>query len=69
MRKQLLLLICVLVVAVQAQGPPAAETAQLPPGTADLARGWRSHSGDNPAWATPEFDDSSWQPVTLAPAG
>ncbi|MBD3166886.1 hypothetical protein GF324_09825 [bacterium] len=24
---------------------------------------WRYHTGDNPAWADPDFDDSDWQPV------
>jgi hypothetical protein len=25
---------------------------------------WRVHSGDNPAWASPNFDDSAWPQVT-----
>jgi phosphoserine phosphatase RsbU/P len=28
--------------------------------TASLVGRWRFHPGDNPAWASPEFDDSSW---------
>jgi phosphoserine phosphatase RsbU/P len=30
-----------------------------------LKHGWRFHRGDNPAYARPDFDDSSWQPVSL----
>jgi len=30
-----------------------------------LTKGWRYHSGDNPAWARPDFDDSAWD--TLNP--
>lgn len=31
----------------------------------DLAGPWRFHTGDNPAWSNPAFDDSSW-PLLLA---
>lgn len=24
---------------------------------------WQFHTGDNPAWASPSFDDSAWQPI------
>ncbi|HEY1808145.1 MAG TPA: diguanylate cyclase [Acidobacteriaceae bacterium] len=33
-------------------------------GTAPVSGPWRFHTGDNPAWAAPAFDDSSWQHVT-----
>lgn len=33
-------------------------------GTAPLRGPWRFHTGDNPAWAAPGFDDSSWQQVS-----
>src|ERR1700683_4622538 len=26
-----------------------------------LDEGWRFHSGDDPQWSSPEFDDSIWQ--------
>jgi len=29
---------------------------------------WRFHTGDDPAWARPDFDDSSWEKISLAPA-
>ncbi len=28
----------------------------------DLVDGWLVHAGDNPAYASPGFDDSSWTP-------
>ncbi len=31
----------------------------------DLAGEWRHHAGDNPRWAAPDFDDSSWAIVTM----
>jgi len=30
-----------------------------------LSHGWRYHPGDNPAWASPDFDASAWD--TLSP--
>ncbi len=29
---------------------------------------WRFHTGDDPRWADPNFDDSSWETVDLTPA-
>lgn len=28
---------------------------------------WRFHTGDDPRWATPDFDDSAWEEYVLAP--
>jgi hypothetical protein len=33
----------------------------------DLAGPWKFHIGDDPAWAQPDFDDSSWEDVDLTP--
>ena len=30
-----------------------------------LDSGWKFKAGDNPEWAKPGFDDSSWQSITL----
>ena len=60
MRKLALLLLLAL--------PAGAQTVAVtswPNGSIDLNNGWRSHSGDNSAWAQPAFDDSSWSTVTL----
>jgi len=34
-------------------------------GIIKLDSGWRFHTGDDPAWSDPNFDDSSWQKVDL----
>jgi Stage II sporulation protein E (SpoIIE) len=33
----------------------------LAKGTVDLDDGWQFHTGDDPAWASPSFDDASWK--------
>src|SRR5579875_1329608 len=32
-----------------------------------IAGPWKFHTGNNPAWASPTFDDSSWQDMNVAP--
>lgn len=34
-------------------------------GSSDLNDGWRTHAGDDPVWAQPGFDDSSWPAISL----
>ena len=34
-------------------------------GTLKINNGWRFHTGDDPAWADPGFDDSSWPKLSL----
>jgi len=34
-------------------------------GTIKLDSNWRFHTGDDPAWANPAFDDSSWDKINL----
>ena len=53
----LLLLLFAFVVSGQAQSFDLA-TGRVP--LASLDGLWRFHTGDNPAWATPSFDDSQW---------
>ena len=53
-----------------AAAPLPADTAvlridRLPSDGLLLAKGWRYHAGDDPAWARPGFDDSRWD--TLNP--
>ena len=36
-----------------------------PNGYVRLSHGWRIHRGDDPSFASPDFDDRSWQTVTL----
>ena len=35
--------------------------------TAELTGPWKFHSGDNLAWAQPDFDDSAWSTMDLTP--
>jgi hypothetical protein len=37
-------------------------------GKTDLVTGWRTHSGDNAAWAGANFDDSAWTPFSFTHA-
>ncbi len=47
-----------------AVAPPGAD-AVWPHGAMDISKGWSIRLGDDPAYATPGFDDSSWQKVDL----
>jgi hypothetical protein len=55
-----LLLALVALAAAAAQSPLEWEQ-----GVNSLNGGWRTHSGNDRAWATPGFNDSSWQVTTL----
>jgi hypothetical protein len=35
---------------------------------APLDGAWQFHTGDDPAWAAPDFDDSNWQPIHVGRA-
>jgi sigma-B regulation protein RsbU (phosphoserine phosphatase) len=35
----------------------------------DIVTGWLTHKGDDPAWSSPGFDDSSWEMVRLDDLG
>jgi len=45
---------------------PAAENPVAIRSVGDLDKPWRFHTGDDPLWADPSFDDSSWQNVSLS---
>ena len=44
---------------------PATPSPTAPAWAADLAGRWRFHPGDDPAWASPAFDDARWDVVTV----
>lgn len=46
---------------------PAQSTIVIGNATAELAGPWKFHTGDNPAWAQPAFDDSGWSAMDLTP--
>ena len=45
---------------------PAAENPAAIRSVGNLDKPWRFHTGDDPLWADPSFDDSSWQNVSLS---
>ncbi|MGH9586749.1 MAG: SpoIIE family protein phosphatase [Acidobacteriaceae bacterium] len=64
----LLLLISGLVPSAAAQAQPApAASVTLGHSIVPLYGPWKFHVGDNPQWATPNFDDSQWETVDLTP--
>jgi hypothetical protein len=52
-----------------APASPEAATAQATPGqpAVTLTGPWKFHTGDDMAWADPNFDDSAWQDYTIDP--
>jgi hypothetical protein len=40
---------------------------KLGDGTAELSGLWKFHTGDDMAWAKPDFDDSGWDTIDLTP--
>jgi hypothetical protein len=52
-----------------AQGAPAvpAQVVALGNSTVALTGPWKFHTGDNLGWADPNFDDSVWRLMDLAP--
>ncbi|MGD0910940.1 MAG: PP2C family protein-serine/threonine phosphatase, partial [Terracidiphilus sp.] len=69
----LLALACAFTVAAQSPvattaAPAASAPATLPDGVrgiVTLEGAWRFRTGDDPRWADPGFDDSSWQTISL----
>lgn len=76
------LLLCCSAGRVPAQAPPTAATPAPTPAPApgaplavtlgdsavELGGLWKFHTGDDPAWREPGFDDSSWPTLDLTPS-
>lgn len=61
-------LACIAALIVAGAAAPArADVLPIPPGveTTSLAGMWKFQPGDDPAWAEPDFDDSSWDDVEV----
>jgi hypothetical protein len=47
--------------------PPATQSVRLGQPAAALNGPWKFHTGDDLAWARPDFDDSNWAEIDLTP--
>ncbi|HTX77432.1 MAG TPA: SpoIIE family protein phosphatase [Terracidiphilus sp.] len=68
------LLVPLLSLQAHAQGSSSPAASSAPATQVTLGRSlvelkgpWKFHIGDNPRWADPNFDDSQWETVLLAP--
>jgi two-component system NtrC family sensor kinase len=61
--KYLLLLLLFFYGSAFAQKSEIFHIGSLPTEGVLLDKGWKYHTGDNPDWAKPDFDDSAWTPI------
>ena len=61
-----LLMLCLFLSSAHGQ---AVDAAKWLSGTVDLNAGWRTHAGDDLAWAQSGFDDSGWKTAELDDLG
>ena len=61
--KKILLLLLVLPVYIFAQRREVFRIDSLPKEGVELNKGWRWHTGDDPDFAKPNFDDSQWESI------
>jgi hypothetical protein len=62
-----LLSLALSVSALHAQDAASVLTVTLGQSSATLTGPWKFHTGDDPRWADPKFDDSSWGTMDLTP--
>jgi hypothetical protein len=67
-RPRLFLLLLLGLLSLPAFGAPT-DVTQWRSGLIELNQGWMEHEGDDPAWARPDDNDSSWQTVDLDDLG
>lgn len=69
-RTRIGLLSALVVLLVALTGRPAAadQAVALGASVVPLNGPWKFHTGDDPRWADPSFDDSDWESVDLTPA-
>src|SRR5262245_20979807 len=68
MRRTLSFPVCLisLLLAGWAGGAQADNTATLGRSVLNLDGPWKFHTGDDPRWAEPAFDDSAWEDMDLS---
>ncbi len=54
------LLLCTFLACLPCVSAQSFDASHWTQGVVPLASAWRFHPGDDPAWASPTFDDSSW---------
>lgn len=72
-RSGLLMSVCLLLAFALGNRPASAQPAPvaritLGHSTMPLNGPWRFHVGDDPRWASPDFDDAAWETVDLTPS-
>lgn len=64
--KLAIFLVSLLIVSSAAAAPSSALLLPgLDSGPAPIKGPWQFHTGDNPIWAAPDFDDSAWEPIQV----
>jgi hypothetical protein len=64
--KAVLLLLCLLIASSAAAAPaPTLSLSGLGNGTLPVDGPWQFRTGDDPAWASPAFDDSGWESIQV----
>jgi two-component system, NtrC family, sensor kinase len=64
MKHLIFTLLFIPIILVAQEPKPGNLSAMLGKGPTNLAKEWKYKVGDNPEWANPDFDDSSWQMFT-----
>jgi len=60
MKKQAVLFLTLLLAASWSSHAQSFDASQWTQGVTTITARWRFHPGDNPAWASPSFNDSAW---------
>ncbi len=63
MRKTLLITALLLAPTVVAAAPSPFPIDTIAQATLPMNGPWQFHPGDNPSWASPDFDDSGWAQI------
>jgi signal transduction histidine kinase len=63
MKKILLFIILLIPICIFTQQREVFRIDSLPKTGILLNQGWKWHTGDNPGWAKPEFDDARWEDI------